>query len=44
MKPEVEEKRRIHTPQRLDMTAEETLEWAVDVLIKELGRKAQGTD
>jgi len=37
--PEAEEGRRIHTPRSLDASAEETLEWAVDVLISELRLK-----
>jgi nicotinamide/nicotinate riboside kinase len=36
IRPEVDQQRRIHTPVRLDTSAEETLQWAVDILIKEL--------
>ncbi|KAI5855916.1 P-loop containing nucleoside triphosphate hydrolase protein [Tricharina praecox] len=36
---EAEEKRRIHTPESLDASMEETLEWAVNILISELKLK-----
>jgi len=36
IRPEVDQQRRIHTPARLDTSAEETLQWAVDILIREL--------
>ena len=36
LKPEVREKRGIHTPDSLDASAEEILEWAVNILINEL--------
>jgi len=41
IKPAVEEQRHIHTPQTLNISAEDTLEWAVDILIHELKSRKQ---
>ncbi|KAF8533189.1 nicotinamide riboside kinase 1 [Trichophaea hybrida] len=41
IKPKVEEQRRIHTPPSLNTSTEDTLEWAVDILIQELKSRKQ---
>jgi hypothetical protein len=39
LRPEIEIQRRIHTPRTLDGSTEQTLEWAVDIIIDELKKQ-----